>query len=240
MKNKTVIVNGIEFDSRIFSVLDRKQGRVSISRPYLNSVFSEVVATDGYLMLIQKVDGCEKSGIVDYVISDDMRSLTLNTKIAKYAEDDFYKGKMSNFVRYIVKDETCAYPDYKRVIPEQTSETRIGSLQDFYADGWRLYYPQAVDVFPDGSYKVTSKTFKKGFFVSNHHESAFDFGLFEKFYKFFDYPDDAEVYYTGSMDPLLAVSEKERKTALVNPLRFDYDSEYVKIEGKKAIPWRVV
>ena len=75
--------------------------------------------------------------------------------------------------------------------------------------------------------------------MSNHHKSAFDFGLFEKFYKFFDYPDDAEVYYTDENFPLLAVSEKERKTALVAPLRFDYDSEYVKIEGKKAINWRV-
>lgn len=232
MKNKTVTIAGIEFDSWIFTALDKKEFRGYLRYPYFNAQRGEVVATDGHIMLIQQVDAPEsqKSGFVDYILPEDLGNF------AKYAREYFYKGKTSNFMNFIISDEKThgTYPDYPRVVPEADPEKRVGSLQDFYADGWRLYYPNAVEILPDDTYKVTTKIFKKGFFVSNHHESAFDYGLFEKFYKFFDYPDDAEVYYTDGVSPLLAVSEKERKTAVVMSLRFDYDSEFVKIEGKKA------
>lgn len=236
MKNTAVSVNGIELDSRLFTALNKNEIREYLRYPFFNKHQSEVVATDGHVMLIQKVDAPEnqKSGFVDF-------RCDYSGDIAKKARNDFFKGKVNDFMSLIIDVQSTkrVFPDYIRIIPDATSETRIGSLQDFYADGFHLYNKDAVCVFPDGSYKVTAKLFKKGFFVSNHHKSAFDFGLFEKLYKFFDYPDDAEVYYTDENSPLLAVSEKERKTALVMPCRFDYDSEYVKIEDKKAIHWRV-
>lgn len=238
MKKKTTIVKGIEFDSRIFTAINKKEVREYLTYPYFNSKRGEVVATDGHVMLIQQVDAPEsqKSGFVDWVLPEEVRNFTLNANIAKYARDDFYKGKTSNFVNFIISDEKTygTYPDYPRIVPEADPENRVGSLQDFYGECMRLYYPQVVDILPDGSYKVTTKTFKKGFFVSNRHTVAFDYGLFEKFYKFFGYPDDAEVYYTNSVSPLLAVSEKERKTAVIMPMRFDYARQFVKIEGKKA------
>lgn len=243
MKNKTVFVEGIEVDSRIFTAINKKEERHYLHFPYYNKEAKEVVVTDGRIMLIQKVDVSESQqrGFVNYVIPEDMRSFTMNAKIEKQAERDFYKGKTSNFVQYVITPENqiCTFPDYKRVIPEQKSENRICSLKEFYADGLRLYKSQSVDVFPDGSYKVTAEIYKKGFFVPVHYASAFDFELFKNFYKFFDYPDDAEVYYTGALNPLLAISEKEGKTAVLMPIKFDYGSEYVKIEGKKATSWRV-
>lgn len=232
MKNKTVTVAGIEFDSRIFTAIDKKQFRDYLRYPYFNAQRGEVVATDGHIMLIQQVDAPEsqKSGFVDYDLSED------SLDFAKYAHNEFYKGKTSNLFRYVISCETTygAYPDYPRVIPDADAEKRVGTLRDFYADGWRLYYPEAVEILPDDTYKVRTTVYKKGFFVSNHHESAFDYRLFEKFYKFFDYPDDTDLFYTDSVSPLLAVSEKERKTAVVMPLRFDYMDEFVKIEGKTA------
>lgn len=232
MKNKTVTVTGIEFDSRIFTAIDKKQFRDYLRYPYFNAQRGEVVATDGHIMLIQQVDAPEsqKSGFVDYILPEDVGNF------AKYARDDFYKGKTSNFFRYIITDEHThgAYPDYPRVIPDADPEKRVGSLQVFYADGWRLYYPEAVEILPDDTYKVTTRVDKKGFFVSRCRRAAFDYRLFEKFYKFFDCPDDADLFYTDSVSPLLAVSEKERKTAVVNLMRFDYVGEFVKIEGKTA------
>lgn len=232
MKNKTVTAAGIEFDSRIFDALDKKEFRDYLRYPYFNAQRGEVVATDGHIMLIQQVDAPEsqKSGFVGYILPEDVGNF------AKYARDDFYKGKVSNFVRYIITDEHThgAYPDYPRVIPDADAEKRVGTLRDFYSDGWRLYYPKAVEILPDDTYKVRTTVYKKGFFVSRCRQAAFDYRLFEKFYNFFDYPDDTDLFYTDSVSPLLAVSEKERKTAALTSMRFDYVDEFVKIEGKTA------
>ena len=54
MKNKTVTVNGIEFDSRIFTALNKTETRACLRYPYVNAERGEVVATDGHVMLIRK------------------------------------------------------------------------------------------------------------------------------------------------------------------------------------------
>lgn len=233
MKNKTVTTAGIEFDSRIFDAINLREARNYLLYPYFNAQRCEVVATDGYVMLIQQVDASEsqKSGFVDF-------RCDCSPEIVKRAKCDFYKGKVNSDMSLIIdtSNEIGAYPDYPRVIPDADAEKRVGSLQNFFADGVRLYYPHALDILPDGTYKVTTKSFKKGFFVLNHLEAAFDYGLFDKFYKFFDYPDDADTFYTDSASPLLAVSEKERKTAVLMPAQFDYryNDEFYRIEGKKT------
>lgn len=240
MKNYNILTNGISFDSRIFSAINKKESRDYLLRPFYSKKNSEIVATDGRVMLIQKVSPSKhnENSFVSYestvpfdIISDEEKFFT-----EKQIKADFFKGKKTELFNFVLvpEMEIGSFPDYKRVIPEEFDENKIGSLQQFKDDGARLFNKNDVLILHDGSFKITSRRFKKGFFVLNSHKIAFDFNVFEKAYKFFDFPDDAEVYYTDENSPLLAVSEKENKTAVIMPVSFTYKNEYVVLNGKTA------
>lgn len=240
IKNYNILTNDISFDSRIFSAINKKESRDYLLHPFYSKENSEIVATDGIVMLIQKVSLSkhDENSFVSYEstvpfdkISDDEKNFT-----EKKIKDAFLKGKKSELFNFVLvpEMEIGSFPDYKRVIPEKLDNNKIGSLQQFKDDGARLFNKNDVLILHDGSFKITALRFKKGFFVLNSHEIAFDFLVFEKAYKFFDFPDDAEVYFTSGLEPLLIVSEKENKTAVIMPVSFTYKEEYVVLNGKTA------
>ena len=152
MKNYNILASGISFDSRIFSAINKKEIREYLRYPFFNKHRSEVVATDGHVMLIQKVDAPEsqKSGFVDF-------RCDYSGEIAKKAQNDFFKGKVNDFMSLVIDMESTkgVFPDYNCVIPEEFDENKIGSLQQFKDDGARLFNKNDVLILHDGSFKST-------------------------------------------------------------------------------------
>ena len=240
MKNYNILTGGISFDSRIFSAINKKESRDYMLHPFYSKENREIVATEGHVMLIQKVlpSKHNENSFVSYkstvpfdIISDEEKFFT-----EKQIKADFFKGKKNELFNFVLvpEMEIGIFPDYKRAVPEKLDKNKIGNLQQFKYDGARLFNKNDVLILHDGSFKITARRFKKGFFVLNSHEIAFDFTVFEKSYQFFDFPDDAEVYFTAGREPLLIVSEKENKTAVIMPVPFTYQNEYVVLNGKTA------
>lgn len=240
MKNYNILTGGISFDSRIFSAINKKEIRDYLLHPFYSAENREIVATDSHVMLIQKVSPSKhnENSFVSFestvpfdIISDEEKFFT-----KKQIKADFFKGKKTELFNFVLvpEMEIGRFPDYKRVIPEKLDKNKIGSLKQFKDDGLRLFNKNDILIFHDGSFKITERCFKKGFFVLNSHKIAFDFTVFGKAYQFFDFPDDAEVYFTTGQEPLLIVSEKENKTAVIMPVSFTYQTEYVVLNGKTA------
>ena len=216
-KNRNITVEGITFDKQILKACGENG---VIRRAYFNADEKEVVATNGIILLIEKVENPikQESGYFDLVIP----------KETKHTRKDYLKGN-DILYQWIIERDSLSFPEYKRFFNDIGDEYQG---KDVLKDSFEWVHSWNIAILNEDDWSLTSKSVQKYFYMPVIN-TVFDQKYFKIVKEFFDDINTATFYFDNSKAPLII--KQGNKSASFMPMNVELPSEYVKFEKKKAI-----
>lgn len=216
-KNRNITVEGITFDKQILKACGENG---VIHRAYFNSDENKVVATNGIILLIEKVENPteQDSGYFDLFIP----------KETKQTRKDYLKGN-DIIYQWIIERDSLSFPEYQRFFKNNGNEYQG---KDILKDSFEWVHTYNIAILNEDDWFLISKSVQKYFYMPVIN-TMFDPKYFKLIKEYFDDINTATFYFDHSKSPLII--KQGNKMAAFMPMNVELPSEYVKLVKKKAI-----